>query len=182
MMMNKGLYTSADGHWGTPRAVFEHLDREFHFDLDPCPGETPLKAGLRQLGDGLAEDWFPFRCAFVNPPYGLELVSWLKRVERQLWEAHAIRRQLKANATDWNETHVQELHTGKWILAPEPQAVLLVPSRTDTAWWHELMGRATEIRFLRGRLAFEGVETKPEVDRIKQRSRAPFPSAVVVLK
>ncbi len=45
--------------------------------------------------------------------------------------------------------------------------VCLVPSRTDTAWWHDwaMQGR---IEFLRGRLRFEG-----------GASTAPFPSAVV---
>lgn len=45
--------------------------------------------------------------------------------------------------------------------------VCLVPSRTDTAWWHDwaVKGR---IEFLRGRLRFEGAP-----------SSAPFPSAIV---
>jgi phage N-6-adenine-methyltransferase len=45
--------------------------------------------------------------------------------------------------------------------------VCLVPARTDTAWWHDyaMLG---EIRFIRGRLQFNGVKD------------APFPSAVVV--
>lgn len=48
--------------------------------------------------------------------------------------------------------------------------VLLVPARTDTAWWHDwIFGKATQIRFLRGRLRFgDG------------KGSAPFPSAVVV--
>lgn len=48
--------------------------------------------------------------------------------------------------------------------------VCLVPSRTDTAWWHDyaMLG---EIRFIRGRLKFGGVTTS-----------APFPSAIVILK
>ena len=46
--------------------------------------------------------------------------------------------------------------------------VCLVPARTDTAWWHEWVTRATEVRFLRGRLHFSG------------GGAAPFPSAIVV--
>jgi phage N-6-adenine-methyltransferase len=48
--------------------------------------------------------------------------------------------------------------------------VCLVPSRTDTAWWHDyaMMG---EIRFLRGRVRFGGC-----------KSNAPFPSAIVVFR
>ena len=46
--------------------------------------------------------------------------------------------------------------------------VCLVPSRTDTAWWHDYAMKG-DIRFLRGRLKFEGA-----------KHSAPFPSAVVV--
>lgn len=48
--------------------------------------------------------------------------------------------------------------------------VALVPSRTDTNWWHEfVINVATEIRYIRGRLTFVGCAYP-----------APFPSAVVV--
>ena len=46
----------------------------------------------------------------------------------------------------------------------------LLPARTDTAWFHEYVYRAaTEIRFLKGRLKFEGAAAS-----------APFPSMIVV--
>ena len=46
--------------------------------------------------------------------------------------------------------------------------VCLVPSRTDTFWWHEYAMKG-EIESIRGRLKFGGYKTS-----------APFPSAVVV--
>lgn len=50
--------------------------------------------------------------------------------------------------------------------------VCLVPARTDTAWWQDIIQpHATEIRFLRGRVHFGG-----------GRNGAPFPSAVVVFR
>ena len=48
--------------------------------------------------------------------------------------------------------------------------VCLLPSRTDTAWWHDYCMRG-DIRFLRGRLKFERGECSDS---------APFPSAIVV--
>jgi len=48
-------------------------------------------------------------------------------------------------------------------------AVFLLPSRTDTAWWHDYALKADEIRFLRGRLRFGGA-----------KMNAPFPSVVIV--
>lgn len=49
--------------------------------------------------------------------------------------------------------------------------VCLVPARTDTAWWHDWAMKATEIRYLRGRLKFGGAS-----------HNAPFPSAVLVFR
>jgi phage N-6-adenine-methyltransferase len=48
--------------------------------------------------------------------------------------------------------------------------VCLVPARTDTAWWHEYAMKG-EIRFMRGRVKFEGAQHS-----------APFPSAIVVFE
>jgi len=47
--------------------------------------------------------------------------------------------------------------------------VCLIASRTDTKWWHEICMKATELRFLRGRLRFNG-----------SKINAPFPSAIVI--
>jgi len=48
-------------------------------------------------------------------------------------------------------------------------AVMLLPARTDTARFHDLILGKAEIRFLRGRLKFAGA-----------RDYAPFPSMIVV--
>lgn len=48
--------------------------------------------------------------------------------------------------------------------------VCLVPSRTDTAWWHDYAMNG-EIRFIKGRLKFGG-----------SSNSAPFPSAVVIFR
>jgi len=49
--------------------------------------------------------------------------------------------------------------------------VFLVPSRTDTVWWHTYCMQATEIRFIKGRLRFD-----------EHKNSAPFPSAVIIFK
>lgn len=48
--------------------------------------------------------------------------------------------------------------------------VCLVPSRTDTKWWHDYAVRG-DIEFIKGRLKFGG-----------HSNAAPFPSAVVVFR
>jgi len=69
---------------------------------------------------------------------------------------------------------------GKWVrkaydsaLQGDATIVCLLPSRTDTAWWHDYVLRAklegfADIRFLRGRLKFVG-----------SKNSAPFPSVLV---
>lgn len=52
--------------------------------------------------------------------------------------------------------------------------VLLIPSRTDTAWWHDYCARG-EVRFLRGRVKFERTYGG-------KSESAPFPSAIVVFR
>ena len=52
--------------------------------------------------------------------------------------------------------------------------VCLVPARTDTVWWHEYAAKATEIRFIRGRLKFERPNSKGDP--------APFPSAIIIFR
>ena len=49
--------------------------------------------------------------------------------------------------------------------------VYLLPARTDTAWFHDYCLKASEIRFLRGRLKFGGAQFN-----------APFPSMIVIFK
>jgi phage N-6-adenine-methyltransferase len=62
---------------------------------------------------------------------------------------------------------------GKWMKkASEAKAtvVCLVPSRTDTRWWHDYAMKG-DIRFIKGRLKFGDATNS-----------APFPSAVVIFR
>ena len=65
---------------------------------------------------------------------------------------------------------------GKWMAKAYSAAqhgatvVCLIPSRTDTAYWHKYAMKG-EIRFIRGRLKFGDA-----------KDSAPFPSAVIVFR
>ncbi len=50
-------------NWATPKEVYDALDREFHFDFDPCP--------LFSKEDGLIIKWG--KRNYVNPPYSRKL-------------------------------------------------------------------------------------------------------------
>lgn len=55
-------------HYGSPSKIYEALDAEFHFTLDPCPLHGR---------DGLKRSWKGERI-YCNPPYGTGKVEpWL---------------------------------------------------------------------------------------------------------
>ena len=66
-------------------------------------------------------------------------------------------------------------HIQKWIekCATEPSevTVMLIPARTDTKAWHRHIFPKAEIRFIEGRLKFNG-----------HKWNAPFPCAVVIFR
>lgn len=153
--MNTAVHFSSEsGTWSTPRPFFAQLDREFHFTLDVCAmPETAL-------------------CPhYYTPPLGMDYEC--------LWPGRA---ECDAFAHEWrglcwmNPPYGREI--GVWVAqafhaaqAGHATVVCLLPSRTDTAWWHDFVMRASEVRLVRGRLKFGGAT-----------SGAPFPSAVVVFR
>lgn len=78
---------------------------------------------------------------FINPPYS----------NISKWVDFAIENHLKGNLTK--------------------NIVLLIPSRTDTKYFHRLMQYGCEFSFFKGRLKFGG-----------SKNSAPFPSVLVFLK
>ena len=133
-------FSSHTSEWPTPRWLFEALDREFGFSLDPCSTHANAKCArhFTREEDGLRQSWSQ-AVVFMNPPYGKEIAQWMAKA------------------------HVSASCEGATV-------VCLVPSRTDTAWWHQFAMKH-EIRLLRGRLRFgDG------------KNCAPFPSAIIVMR
>jgi phage N-6-adenine-methyltransferase len=62
----------------------------------------------------------------------------------------------------WVEKAWRESRMGATVVA-------LLPASTDTSWWHDYCEKASERRFIRGRLRFYG-----------RAGRAPFASVVVI--
>ena len=121
-------FVSRKCNWHTPKALYDALDAEFHFNDDPCP-EGGIFGTDRAWGTS----------TFCNPPYGPSIQEWL-------------------------EKGVAEAKEGKII-------VFLLPARTDTRWFHDLvLPNEPEIRFIKGRLYFS------------EGGRAPFPSMLVIFR
>ena len=64
----------------------------------------------------------------------------------------------------WCKKSYEEWGKGKTV-------VMLIPSRTDTSYWHDYIMKASEIRFIRGRLKFGD-----------SKNSAPFPSAIIIFR
>jgi len=64
---------SKDGkhYWLTPKKIYDDLDKEFHFDFDPCP--YPKPDGF----DGLKEEWGS--SSYVNPPFEGGVTAWVRK-------------------------------------------------------------------------------------------------------
>lgn len=147
--MDKALLSTGKDDWGTPQALYEELNNEFGFTLDACADESNYKHEnyYTVADDSLHKDWNG-QVVFCNPPYS---------------------KKTKTNPGQeaWVQKSYEESQKGAVV-------VMLIPARTDTKSFHDfILGKAKEIRFIKGRLKFE-------INREANKEAAPFPSMIVV--
>ena len=141
-MINKGLFTSDKNYWETPQDFFDELHEKYEFTLDAAATDENAKLPNYYTVEDDALKQKWEGRVFVNPPYGREIKHWVEKAYKESLEPY-------------NEC-----------------VVMLIPSRTDTIYWHEyIFGKAKDIDFLKGRLKFE-IDGEP-------RDAAPFPSALI---
>lgn len=106
MAISRNMLSSNHSLWETPQHLYDDLNAEFKFDLDPCAEIDTAKCDVffTPVEDGLALPWFGR--VFMNPPYGKTLGQWMAKA-------------------------LEEVRIGNAELV-----VALVPARTDTKWWH----------------------------------------------
>lgn len=170
-MVSKTLFSSESSEWKTPKWLYDQLNEEFHFDLDPCTTkDNPLGTPCfyTKEDNGLEQSWSYvykkdklIKSVFVNPPYNREIEKWLKKAIYELSDSECENYDLE-------------------------KIVFLLPARTDTAWMHkyilpfcssykeqglteETLYYTTSIRFIKGRLKFGN-----------SKNSAPFPSMLVI--
>ena len=131
-MINEGLFTSNKDDWETPQELFDKLDEEFRFTLDPCasPDNAKCSKYFTKEDDGLTQSWRG-HTVFMNPPYGRQITDWCH----------------KAYAESRKDSTI---------------VVGLLPARTDTKWFHNYCYLYdVEIRFIKGRVKFSGKGPAP---------------------
>lgn len=57
--MTTGLFSSNTDMWATPQYFFDELNKEFHFNLDPCalPDNAKCDTFYTPDIDGLTQNW-----------------------------------------------------------------------------------------------------------------------------
>lgn len=81
-MVDKVLFSSNSNEWATPQALFDELNSEFNFTLDPCatPENAKCNTFFTKEDDGLRKEWGG-NIVFCNPPYGRDIYLWVKKCD-----------------------------------------------------------------------------------------------------
>lgn len=138
-MVSKTLFSSATNEWATPKDFYDILNKEFNFTLDPCATKQNAKCNK----------YFTIDDDGLKQDWSNDIVFMNPPYGREI--------------KNWVEKAYKESVKGAVV-------VCLIPSRTDTRYWHDwIFNKASEIRFVKGRLKFGG-----------EKNSAPFPSAVIV--
>lgn len=130
--------------WRTPQKLFDDLNAEFNFGLDAAADKENSKCGpsyCDKIGNGLSVDWHY---------HSRGLPIWLNPPY--------------SDNKNFIKKAYEESRRGATV-------VCLIPSRTDTQWWHDYIMKADQIRFFRGRLYFDDAVWP-----------APFPSCIVIFR
>ena len=76
----------------TPPAIFDVLNREFDFTLDPCEatfGPKLCPTGFNIADNGLTMAWKGR--VYMNPPYGRSIGQWIKKAyDEANWRAEIV--------------------------------------------------------------------------------------------
>lgn len=125
-MINARPVTQKD-KWETPPPVYNPLNKEFHFTLDPCCEVHTAKCSkyYTMEDDGLTKDW-QNEVVFCNPPYS------------------------NGNIDLWMEKCYKE------SLKPYTTVVALVAVSASAKWWHLWVMNKCEMRFIERRVRFVG--------------------------
>jgi len=80
---DKNRFDSKSIEYETPDSLFQKLNREFNFTVDVCATKENTKVPFKYFtkeNNGLIQDWKNEVC-WMNPPYGREMLFWLKKAK-----------------------------------------------------------------------------------------------------
>ena len=140
MTQHRVLFSSNSDEWATPQELFDQLDKEFHFTLDPCaaPDNTKCARYFTVDEDGLQQEWGG-ETVFCNPPYS-QIGQWVKKAWEESCKPHTVVVLLIPARTDTKYFHEYiyhrseirflygRLHFSKKGRAPFPSMVVIFRS------------------------------------------------------
>lgn len=139
--MDNGLMFSKNRNdWETPPEVFNPLNEIFHFTVD-CAASMENAKCPKFFGEGDTLNLLSTDSSFTNPPYSPKKLCI---------------------------SILKPIYTQSSIL--KIPAVFLVPARTETELWQDIIFKMDHQFFFRGRLTFLGAPAP-----------APFPSALGIM-
>lgn len=109
-MISNALKSSNSDEWVTPQDLFDHLNAEFHFTLDPSSTDENHKTDLyfTKEHDGLNHSWGGYR-VFCNPPYS-QISKWVKKAYEEGTKPNTLVVMLIPARTDTKWFHDYILH------------------------------------------------------------------------
>ncbi|MBQ6499888.1 MAG: phage N-6-adenine-methyltransferase, partial [Mogibacterium sp.] len=101
---------SKSDEWATPQSLFDELNAEFGFNLDPCATKENAKCERFYTAEcnGLAQNWGGCR-VFCNPPYS-NIAKWVEKCYREGHKDHTTVVLLIPARTDTKYFHNYILH------------------------------------------------------------------------
>ncbi len=140
-METEVMFSQQTDVWGTPQWLFDALDKEFGFTLDPCSDGTNAKCErFFSIHDsGLLKDWGT-DTVFMNPPYS-QCEEWMRKAYGAAQEGATVVCLVPARTdTEWWHRYAMkgEIRLLKGRLkfgdatngAPFPSAVIVFRPRT----------------------------------------------------
>lgn len=140
----KVRHSSKFSEWGTPKAMYAKLDKEFRFCLDAAANKANAK---HMTFFGPDHDNPSFRDA-------LKIGSWYESVMDSFAWARPVfcnppfSREEKIPIEPWIEKFWIESQRGLPLVTP-------IPASIQTRWWEEFVRKAHEVRIIPHRVAFE---------------------------
>lgn len=152
-----GRSTGRYDHLQTPPWLIDAVDQVRAIDVDVFGQRGSYASAVARrywLTRGLERDWRGLGMLFVQPPYSS---GWLPAVARRLADFALCTRRTSPDA-----------------------AIALIPASVESNWWQaHVVGHASSVCFVRGRLVFL-LGGKPVTDAKGRPTGAWFPAALVL--
>lgn len=109
-MNNAVMFSHNSDEWETPQKIFDELNDEFDFNLDPCATDENHKTPnyFTKENSGLSHYWGGCR-VFCNPPYS-QISAWVEKAYEEGHKPNTIVVLLIPARTDTRYFHDYILH------------------------------------------------------------------------